>query len=200
VSSPISAVIFDLDGVLRHFDRKDQAAVEVAHGLEPGTIAAAAFSHELMIPLVTGQISRAQWGQALGEAIGSIPAAVDFLGKPAAVDREMIEIVEGLREQSNPPIVCLLTNGTDETAAELAGAEIDTCFDVIFNTADVGVAKPDTEIYAQVTEALGLSPNQIFFTDDSQRNVDAAHDFGWHAHRFEGRVGLRAVLEGLGKT
>jgi len=74
-ASSIRAVIFDLDGVLRHFDRNDHAAVERKHGLKPGAIAEVAFGHELLGALVTGKLTRQQWGDEVGQAIRSPDAA-----------------------------------------------------------------------------------------------------------------------------
>jgi len=77
-------------------------------------------------------------------------------------------------------------------------AGIDDRFDHIFNTSEVGVAKPSPEIYAHVVAQLGFAPNEIFFTDDSQRNVDAARVAGWHAHHFTGRATLCTALVDAG--
>lgn len=68
-----------------------------------------------------------------------------------------------------------------------------------FVSGHLGVLKPEPGIYAAVEAATGLSGAEIFFTDDSPANVEAAAARGWRAHLFEGPEGLEARLaaEGL---
>lgn len=46
------------------------------------------------------------------------------------------------------------------------------------------LAKPDPEIYAIMAQRMALPPAQLFFLDDSAKNVEAAINSGWHAHQF----------------
>ena len=55
---PIRAVLFDLDGVVRHFDPENVARIERAHELEPGSIEAIAFAADHLEPVTNGKISR----------------------------------------------------------------------------------------------------------------------------------------------
>jgi putative hydrolase of the HAD superfamily len=59
----IEAVVFDLDGVVRHFDRDHLAEVERAHGLAPGELIQVAFS-------VLGRSPRADHPGGMGRAGG----------------------------------------------------------------------------------------------------------------------------------
>ncbi len=53
---------------------------------------------------------------------------------------------------------------------------------------DVGLAKPDAEIYehaaALVYAKLNISPANILFIDDNPDNIDAARAAGWQAEQF----------------
>ena len=69
-----------------------------------------------------------------------------------------------------------------------------TRFDTAFVSGRLGLIKPDPAIYAVVERETGLSGVQLFFTDDSAANVDAARARGWDAHLFEGPDGLEAAL------
>jgi putative hydrolase of the HAD superfamily len=50
---------------------------------------------------------------------------------------------------------------------------------------EVGVAKPDREIYDLAAVRLGVAPGEIAFLDDSAACVDGARAAGWHAVRHE---------------
>lgn len=191
----IDAIVFDLDGVVRHFDPEHPGLVEARHGLDPGVLWATAFAPERIGPVITGRVTRAEWTEQIGAAVGSPTAAVEWLAQPASVDDDVLTIVDGLRVGGYP--VSILTNGTDTVPAELEEAGIRDRFDHLFNTAEIGVAKPDPAIFHHVGQALGVTPGSVFFTDDSAGHVAAAADVGWVAHHFAGTAGLRATLDGL---
>ncbi|WP_350350458.1 hypothetical protein ABS642_13280 [Microbacterium sp. A8/3-1] len=64
--TPIRAVLFDLDGVVRHFDTDFTADIEARHGLSPGAVLDAAFEPDLLAQVTTGAISRQTWVELVG--------------------------------------------------------------------------------------------------------------------------------------
>ena len=54
--------------------------------------------------------------------------------------------------------------------------------------------KPDPAVYRQVTELLGVGPEDISFVDDSADNVAAARRCGWTAVRYQEPSDLGALL------
>ena len=71
-------------------------------------------------------------------------------------------------------------------------------FELVINSARVGVAKPEPEIFNIALERLNLRPEQTIFADDQQRNVDAAVQLGIHAALFTEARDFRAFLVELG--
>jgi HAD superfamily hydrolase (TIGR01509 family) len=72
-------------------------------------------------------------------------------------------------------------------------------FDDVVVSADVGMAKPDTQIYALAAHRLGLPASECVFIDDLTANVDAARDAGMHAvHFLVNQHNLEAQLAALG--
>lgn len=67
-------------------------------------------------------------------------------------------------------------------------------FDDIVISAEVGMRKPQPEIFELVLGRLGVQSNQALFIDDLQRNVDAARQAGLLAHRFVGPGPLKQLL------
>ncbi len=189
----IEAIVLDLDGVIRHFDPDHPGRVEARHGLPEGTLWSTAFASDRIKAVVTGQVTRADWTRLIGDAVGNVDAAEEWLAEPATTDQEVLAIVDGLRADGYP--VSILTNGTDTVPAELDEAGIRDRFDHLFNTAAIGMAKPDPAIFQHVCQQLAMDPGSVFFTDDSPGHVEAAAGVGLVAHHFTGVAGLRAELD-----
>jgi putative hydrolase of the HAD superfamily len=67
-----------------------------------------------------------------------------------------------------------------------------------FVSHEIGLAKPQPEIYVHVERELGVSSEDIAFFDDSLPNVDGAAMAGWSAHQVNGTGELRTELARLG--
>lgn len=67
---------------------------------------------------------------------------------------------------------------------------------------EVGLLKPDPEIFKIALKILGVSPEETFYTDDLSENVKAAKRVGIEAYVFKGLEGLRQELksQALGLT
>lgn len=57
-------------------------------------------------------------------------------------------------------------------------------FDQTYASNKIGVAKPDVDFFKVILEAEDCSPENAFFTDDKQKNCDAAAKVGINAHHF----------------
>jgi len=64
---------------------------------------------------------------------------------------------------------------------------VDEIFELVVDSAWVGMRKPEPEIYTLTIDRLDsdLDPAQCLFIDDNELNVDAARDLGLKAVRFE---------------
>jgi putative hydrolase of the HAD superfamily len=73
-------------------------------------------------------------------------------------------------------------------------------FDDVVVSAEVGLAKPDPEIFRVAVKRLGLAPEQCVFVDDWDVNVNAAREVGMSAVHFRVDKGddLGAQLAALG--
>ncbi len=72
--------------------------------------------------------------------------------------------------------------------------ELDQWFAHQFVSHEIGLVKPDLEIYDHVTSQLGVSPRQVSFFDDSLPNVEGAKMAGWNAYHVRGVEELRSQL------
>ena len=184
----MKALVLDLDGVVRHFDEADVLALEIRHGLESGSILRTAFQPHLLVPATTGELSRPEWAAAVGDELGSPQAAADWEALEAKVDWGVIEVVRRVRANEVP--VAVLTNGTSGISDELAALDIDQEFDWVFNSYDIGFAKPDHRIFQHLLHELRTTPGQTWYFDDTQGHVDSASALGIEAHPFSRRQSL----------
>lgn len=192
----IRAVVFDLDGVLRHFDPALVADIERRHGIEKGSIHAAAFSECLLAEVTTGAITRREWMLRVGALLENHQAAAEWAAHPSTPDERMLALSDELRASGIR--TAILTNGTDTIPAELRALGIDTRVDAVYNSAEIGFAKPDIRVFQHVLDALGLAAHEVFFTDDSAGKLVGADALGMVTHHFTGIDVLRGALRDAG--
>ncbi|MFB6610406.1 HAD-IA family hydrolase [Agromyces sp. NPDC056379] len=189
-------MLFDLDGVIRHFDPGHLADIERRHGLAAGTIAGVAFATPLIEEVTTGRITRAEWVRQVSASAGSAPAAEEWGVQPSVVDEAMLDLSDELRSMGLTTAV--LTNGTDTIPAEIAALGIADRFDAIFNSADIGFVKPDVRAFEHVLDALGVTGAEVFFADDTASKLVGADRLSMRTHVFDGVDGLRDQLRAAG--
>lgn len=67
-------------------------------------------------------------------------------------------------------------------------------FDGMHYAAEFGWAKPAAQFFRAITVRSGFAPDEIFFIDDKQANVDAARGAGWSAALWDGTRPLAALM------
>lgn len=192
----IRAVLFDLDGVIRHFDPNHVAGIERDHALPPGSIEAYAFSSPIIEEVTTGRITRSAWVSAIGQHVGSAAAAVAWGRQPFTADMAAFELLDELRAVGYRTAV--LTNGTDGIPDEVAAIGLPDRVDAIFSSHEIGFTKPDRRSFQYVLDVLGLTGPEVFFTDDSKQKLSGATELGMTVHHFTGISPLRRALSANG--
>lgn len=193
-------ILFDLDGVVRHWPDDLSARVETRFGLPPGAIAAAAFQPALLRRAVTGEIEDETWRAAIDRAIEEahrIPGVGRAWTEDAGIgciDEDMLRLIDRLRSRMR---VGLLSNATTRLERDLETLDLAGHFDLICNSARMAMAKPDMEIFLQAAERLGVPPGRCIFVDDTQANVEAAARAGLAAIHFTGMTSLLDSLKRL---
>ena len=101
--------------------------------------------------------------------------------------------------------MALLTNNVREwEPLWRAMVPIDEIFELVVDSAFVGMRKPEPEIYELTIERLGdgIGPADCLFVDDVEVNVDAARDVGMRAVHFQSNEqaipAIEAALDGTG--
>ncbi len=199
--TPVRAALFDMDGVLRHWRGRGAAAGEQLAGLPPGAIGRIAFDIPEYAETQDGRATHLDWAGAIGRRLvaefgpGADAAVEAWLDYRGDLDAEMVELVAAVRR--SVPVV-LVSNATDRLRADLAYHGLEEAFDAVVCSAEVGLVKPDREIYEYAAAAAGVPPAGCFFTDDLAVNVEGARAAGLQAVRFTGRAELVAAIRAAG--
>jgi putative hydrolase of the HAD superfamily len=98
-------------------------------------------------------------------------------------NEEMLELMSSLRDGGFR--MALLTNNVREwEPLWRAMVPIDEIFELVVDSAFVGMRKPDPEIYELTLERLGADAAECLFVDDMDLNCDAAIALGMQAVHF----------------
>lgn len=76
--------------------------------------------------------------------------------------------------------------------------QIDEYFDHQFVSHELGMIKPDADIFHHAIEALNVQPGEILFADDCIENVATAKSLGTNSYHVNSVELLRKVLHGNG--
>ncbi|HEY2812112.1 MAG TPA: HAD-IA family hydrolase [Acidimicrobiales bacterium] len=199
----IDALILDLDGVVRHWDQDHFAATAASFGMTASDFGAVVFDPQLLTAAMTGALTAEAWdheiGQRVGARQGADPAAVAaaFAALTWSIDDEVVALVREVRA-SGRARVALFSNASTRLEADLESCGLGDAFDVIFNSARLGVAKPHTDAFRSVAAALAAAPERCLFVDDTIPNVEGARAAGMQAEPFTGARELRSLLERTG--
>ena len=155
--------------------------------------------HPLFV-LEKGEISQAEFLRRVDAEMGeqrSLDGMVDVYFDHLERNPEMIDLMRDLRGRGLR--MALLTNNVREWEPRWRALlpEIDEVFDVVVDSAFVGMRKPEPEIYTLTVERLGdgLQPADCVFVDDIDLNCHAARELGMTAVLFEGTEQARAEIE-----
>jgi HAD superfamily hydrolase (TIGR01509 family) len=80
----------------------------------------------------------------------------------------------------------------------MANLGIDDRFDTIFNSAEIGITKPDPRVFRHASDALEIPPEHIIFTDDSARKLTGAIEIGMRAEHYTGLAHFEQQLRSIG--
>lgn len=101
------------------------------------------------------------------------------------IPESRIQMLLELRKQHK---VYLLSNIYDRgwqiasNAFRKHGVEPEDCFDQLFLSHEMQLAKPDPRIFQALIDATGISPGETLFFDDSRSNIATAKAMGFQAH------------------
>lgn len=199
---PIDAVVFDMDGVIRHWDETFITDAETAWDLKPGTIASVAFASPAFAEAMTGEITVEEWSASIGASLAhqhgvdAVDGAAMWMASTWTIDTAVVDLIRAVRAQG--VATALFSNASTKLEADLDEMGIAPLFDVVVNSARIGLAKPDVAAFEHVAGMLAIDPSRLLFVDDRPENVVGALDAGWHGVQMVNADRLAGVLTRLG--
>lgn len=195
------AIIFDYDGVMTASAERVQqyAAAAETLGLTTDELYQRLWESEYWQQVKRGHISDSDFWRGMLPAFGL--EADDWPTGPLAflvqetLDPMMVGLVQRLRGRYQ---LALLSNATPAYETRWRNFGLYDLFEVIINSAAVGLAKPDPEIYHLCLERLGRQPGECLFIDDKPRNTVAAEALGIPSLVFTTPTDLEAELVRMG--
>ena len=109
---------------------------------------------------------------------------------------ESVQILSELKEKG--VLLYILSNWSAETYPIAEGLfEFLSWFDGKIISGEVGIVKPDLEIYKLLIKRYDLNPKHTVFIDDKGENIRAAELLGIHGIHFQNAIKLRKDLQML---
>ncbi len=207
---PARAVISDFGGVLTSPLFESFAAWQRQSGIALDALADAmtrateAGGVHPLYELEKGRITEGEFLRMLEAELGpgvSLSGMRDVYFEHLRPNRRMIDFMRDLRGRGLR--MALLTNNVREWEPHWRAKlpEIDDIFEVVVDSAFVGMRKPEPEIYELTLERLGggIEPGECAFVDDVDLNCETARALGMRAVLYQSaEQAIRELEELLG--
>lgn len=202
----IKAIIFDMGGVLVDLDIEDCKKVfkETLGYDDIDQIIDACHQKGIYGDLEEGTLSAEEFRSIVlaGSRPGSTPEMVDEAMSHILVGIQpyKVQMLKKLAQEydlymlSNNNAICLPYS---RAMFADAGIPLEDIFKKCFFSFEMKALKPSAAFYKAVVEQIGLPAEELFFIDDSQRNVDGSIAAGLPAVYYEPGTDLEALISGV---
>lgn len=185
----IKAIIFDCFGVIvgKGFNYTYRAA-----GGDPK--ADQQFIRDRLGQAHLGVISEEEFNVSIREHLDKTEEEWKTATKKAQrADPKILSYIAELKKDYK---TALLSNSYLEVLIKRIGQDyLNQCFDAIVCSAEVGLIKPDPEIYKLTTKRLNVEPNECVFIDNYLPYVNAAIDTGMQGVHYTDLASLKESLK-----
>jgi putative hydrolase of the HAD superfamily len=192
-------VVWDLGGVLAP---SGQALTALAEALDLPEEEFAVLYWAHRDPYDLGGTPTRYWS-LIGEALGRTFDAgwierldrIDTAAWAVLAD-DSADLLDRLARHGTP--LGVLSNAPASLAAAVRRAAWSARFETLVFSSDLGLMKPDPQVYRSADRHFGRPPSDVIFFDDRPVNVESARAHGWRAHRWTGVEAAAQVLVGEG--
>ena len=177
------ALIVDFGGVLTTNVFKSFRDFSEAEGLEPDAVKRIFRERgeglNLLRQLERGEIAVDEFSARFGPLLGvrETDGMVERLFAGVQADDRMVEAVRRVKESGRP--TGLISNSWGGVSYDRVAT--DDLFDAVVISGEVGVNKPEPEIFRLGAERLGVAPEECVFVDDLRENCTGAEAVGMAA-------------------
>jgi epoxide hydrolase-like predicted phosphatase len=196
----VTAVAFDMGGVLTHTALGGLERYAAELGLPPGGLSCYFRGDPLMARLEVGEISSREFFKYVcieAEAAHGVRIDIRRLVTAAAegehLNPEMLELVGEVHQRC---ATALVTNNVAEASWRATFPH--ELFDVILDSSEVGLRKPDPRMFEALLVRLERPAAEVAFVDDFEENLEPAAALGMATVHFTGVDACRGALAELG--
>jgi putative hydrolase of the HAD superfamily len=112
-----------------------------------------------------------------------------------SVNPGTVDVLSDLRAGGTP--LALLSNAGADYGSYFRHGPLGDFFSACYVSGELGIIKPDAQIFRHVLDDLGITPAEAVFIDNREPNVAGAEALGITGHVFTGPGRLRAFLAAL---
>lgn len=174
------AVFFDFGGVIQRTEyQAPRQQLAQRFGMEYEDIDKLVFNSPSAVKATVGEVSEKEHWKAIaqrlkikGDEIEKVEAEF-FAGD--MVDLSILQYLQSLRPRYK---VGMISNAWSGMREYLVRQKIDSAFDTLTISAEVGEAKPDAKIYLLALEQAQVKASEAVFVDDVAKNIEACEKVG----------------------
>ncbi len=186
----IKTVLFDFGGVLIHLENpQPREALAACYDVTVDELIDIVYRQESAQLATVGKMTAEEHWEKVGEKFDLLPQEIETFQKEFwcgdKLDMDLVDFIRGLHPYYTTG---LLSNAWGDLRKSLTDEmRIIDAFQHVFISAELGIAKPDQEIYQHVIGELDCEPHEAVFLDDMLENVEAARQAGLNAIHFRSR-------------
>jgi len=190
----IKNIIFDLGRVLLNINPL-LTQIELSRlGYRPDDESKGAKDDEIVIKLECGKISAEGFINAVKAIVKEGTSSANIINAWNAMLLDFpVQHVNTLRSLGNNYKIYLLSNSNQihfdcytKTFRDTYGFDLSDLFDKMWFSFQIGIVKPEPEIFTYVLQDGSLKPEETLFIDDTLMHVEAARKLGIRAFHLEG--------------
>ena len=203
MKSEFENIIFDFGGVIINIDYEATINAFKDLGISDfDALYSQAAQSDLFDAIETGRISPQHFINGILQLLpaGVTPNQVVHAWNAMILDipKERIEFLQQLSQTHD---IYLLSNTNsihiDKAMREWNNktqADINDIFKKVYLSHEMGMRKPDVEIFRHVCQEQGLDPSKTLFIDDSIQHIHGAREAGLHAHHLLSKETIQSIL------
>ena len=110
------------------------------------------------------------------------------------IDRDLLDFIRSLRPRYRTGVI---SNAWGDLRDYIVKHQFDDAFDTLIISAEIGMMKPQPEVYQWALKQAQVEANEAAFVDDMPKNIEAANALGMHGIIFRDPAQVKENLRAL---
>ena len=195
----IRGILFDFGNVISTFDvGKFIEKLDEWSGIPAEILRERVYRSDLPARYEKGEISSMDFHLGIAGLTGARVSAEDFAEAFSGIFTPLESTHELIRSLKGKYRLGLLSNTNEwHFRHHIRNVPVFPLFDTVTLSFEVGVLKPEPEIYRDALRKIAIPPEACVFIDDVRENADAASALGIRGIHYQGHAELLAALARL---